>query len=93
MVANIMCKTTGKVIFLINILSVTYHSFAIVATLNVFKRETHLFCLQCYIFLDDPNAVADILEKLIKGDEVRCLATIYYIYQLKRNSFVTSDTS
>lgn len=24
---------------------------------------------QCYIFLDDPNAVADILEKLIKGDE------------------------
>nr|KAG5692295.1 hypothetical protein BaRGS_009505 [Batillaria attramentaria] len=24
---------------------------------------------QCYIFLDDPNAVAEILEQLIKGDE------------------------
>ena len=25
---------------------------------------------QCLIFLDDPQAVADILEKLIKGDQV-----------------------
>ena len=26
---------------------------------------------QCYIFLDDAQAVADILEKLLKGTEVR----------------------
>lgn len=41
-------------------------------------RFTHMFCeiifpvccCQCFIFLDDPLAVSDILEKLVKGSEV-----------------------
>ena len=27
---------------------------------------------QCYIFLDDAQSVAEVLEKLLKGDEVHC---------------------
>ncbi|XP_046557496.1 LOW QUALITY PROTEIN: 26S proteasome non-ATPase regulatory subunit 1-like [Haliotis rubra] len=37
---------------------------------------------QCYIFLDDPQSVADILEKLIKGDEDSVLMSYQIAFDL-----------
>ena len=42
-----------------------------------------IFCFQCFIFLDDPQGVADILEKLIKDNEASrvrfCLIKVRFL--------------
>ena len=41
------------------------------AQINIlFHLLTSMAVFQCYIFLDQPGAVAEILEKLLRGDEV-----------------------
>ena len=49
---------------ILNVLTKLYMNLATPDYINV---------CQCYIFLDDAQSVAEILEKLLKGDEVSFL--------------------
>lgn len=50
-----------------------------------------LFPLQCLIFLDDPQAVSDILEKLVKEDNLLMAYQICFdLYESASQQFLSS---
>lgn len=55
------------------------------------KSPDYISVCQCYIFLDDHKSVADILEKLIKGDEesqLKALQIAFDLYESATQQFL-----